>query len=132
MTRKDLFYMAVILALLTAAFFMGQRQGKTIEQLRNQNEFLENRVHELEQVRDSATARADREEHQRAIIIKTAMTEQTTLKAEIQRLRNRRTQISTTGTSVQPERISIDSAALLVNCDSLVESLTSLTRQFGG
>lgn len=126
MTKERLIWIAIILAILAIAVFIGRRDGRKLEQLRNQSELLERQVRDLSTARDVALSRAKAESEQRTKLVLQANSEQTTLKAEIKRLKKRRTVLSTLVAGMDSSHLKIDSTAILANCDSLTEVQDSI------
>lgn len=126
MNRERLIWIGVILVILTVATWIGRRDGRKLEQLRNQSELLERQVQDLSTARDVALSRAKVESEQRTKIVLQANSEQTTLKAEIKRLKRRRTVLSTPVAGIDSSHLKIDSTAILANCDSTVSAQDSI------
>lgn len=126
MTKERLIWIAIILAILAIAVFIGRRDGRKLEQMRNQSELLERQVRDLSTARDVALIRAKVESEQRTKFVLQANSEQTTLKAEIKRLKRRRTVLSTPVAWIDSSHLKIDSTAILANCDSTVSAQDSI------
>lgn len=83
MNSKDLVYIAIILAILAIAVWIGRRDGRKLEQLRNQAELLQREVDGLTASRDTALSRAKVESEQRVKIVLQKDSEQADLKAQV-------------------------------------------------
>lgn len=89
MNRERLIWIGVILLILAIAVWIGRRDGRKLEQLRNQSELLERQVRDLSTARDVALSRAKVESEQRTKFVMASDSEQAALKAQIRRLKNR-------------------------------------------
>lgn len=115
MNRERLIWIGVILLILAIAVWIGRRDGRKLEQMRNQSELLEREVRELSTARDVALSRAKAESEQRTKIIIAKDSEQAAMKAQISTLKKRISKYTSVAI-VQPAQIAIDTATMFYPC----------------
>lgn len=123
MNRERLIWIGVILMILAIAVWIGRRDGRKLEQMRNQSELLERQVRDLSTARDVALSRAKVESEQRTKIVLAKDSEQAALKAQISTLKKRISKYTSVAI-VQPAQIAIDTAAIVNHCitqDSVID-----------
>lgn len=115
MNSERLIWIGVILLILAIAVFIGRRDGRKLEQMRNQSELLERQVQDLSTARDVALSRAKVESEQRTKLVMASDSEQAALKAQISTLKKRISKYTSVAI-VKPAQIAIDTATITNPC----------------